>query len=73
MAAAGAQNKEIAGALFISVKTVEANLSRVYTKLGIRSRTELAAELSKRDDTNEGSPFQPHAGTSKGGRGGRDS
>jgi DNA-binding CsgD family transcriptional regulator len=46
LAAAGAQNKEIAGALFISVKTVEANLSRVYSKLGIRSRVELAARLS---------------------------
>ena len=34
LAATGAQNKEIAGALFVSVKTVEANLSRVYAKLG---------------------------------------
>lgn len=46
LAAAGAQNKEIAGALFVSVKTVEANLSRIYAKLGIRSRVELAARLS---------------------------
>ena len=42
LAATGAHNKEIAGALFVSVKTVEANLSRVYAKLGIRSRVELA-------------------------------
>jgi DNA-binding NarL/FixJ family response regulator len=27
------------------VKTVEANLSRVYGKLGVRSRTELAARM----------------------------
>jgi DNA-binding NarL/FixJ family response regulator len=46
LAAAGRQNKEIAGALFVSVKTVEANLSRVYAKLGIRSRVELTARLS---------------------------
>jgi DNA-binding CsgD family transcriptional regulator len=46
LAAAGSQNKEIAGALFVSVKTVEANLSRVYSKLGIRSRVELAAQLT---------------------------
>jgi DNA-binding NarL/FixJ family response regulator len=46
LAATGAHNKEIAGALFVSVKTVEANLSRVYAKLGIRSRVELAARLS---------------------------
>ena len=48
LAATGAQNKEIAGALFVSVKTVEANLSRVYTKLGIRSRVQLAAGLAER-------------------------
>ena len=48
LAATGARNKEIAGALFVSVKTVEANLSRVYTKLGIRSRVQLAAGLAKR-------------------------
>ena len=46
LAATGKQNKEIAAALFVSVKTVEANLSRVYGKLGIRSRAELAARLS---------------------------
>jgi DNA-binding CsgD family transcriptional regulator len=50
LAAAGSQNKEIAGALFVSVKTVEANLSRVYAKLGIRSRVELASQLARRDD-----------------------
>ena len=38
-------NKEVAAALFLSVKTVEANLSRVYAKLSVRSRTELAASL----------------------------
>jgi DNA-binding CsgD family transcriptional regulator len=46
LAAVGAQNKEIAGELFVSVKTVEANLSRVYAKLGIRSRVELASRFS---------------------------
>ena len=45
LAAAGVKNKEIAEQLFISVKTVEANLSRVYGKLGVRTRTELAAKL----------------------------
>jgi DNA-binding CsgD family transcriptional regulator len=34
-------NRDVAGVLFISPKTVEANLARVYRKLGIRSRAEL--------------------------------
>ncbi|WP_181799046.1 helix-turn-helix transcriptional regulator [Kitasatospora acidiphila] len=42
LAADGATNREIAAACYISVKTVEASLSRVYRKLGVRSRTELA-------------------------------
>jgi DNA-binding CsgD family transcriptional regulator len=45
MAAAGLTNREVAEALFISPKTVEANLSRVYRKLGIRSRAELGARM----------------------------
>ncbi len=40
--AEGATNKEVGAALFLSPKTVEAHLSRVYGKLGVRSRTELA-------------------------------
>ena len=38
----GGTNKEVAARLFLSPKTVELHLSRVYRKLGIRSRTELA-------------------------------
>jgi DNA-binding CsgD family transcriptional regulator len=34
-------NKDVAAALFISPKTVEANLGRIYRKLGINSRAEL--------------------------------
>jgi DNA-binding CsgD family transcriptional regulator len=45
LAAAGLRNTEIAARLFLSGKTVEANLSRVYRKLGVRSRTELAAKM----------------------------
>ena len=45
LAAAGRSNKEIAGELFISERTVEANLTRAYRKLGVRSRTELARRL----------------------------
>jgi DNA-binding CsgD family transcriptional regulator len=42
LVAQGLSNKEVAAALSLSPKTVEWNLSKVYAKLGIRSRTELA-------------------------------
>jgi DNA-binding CsgD family transcriptional regulator len=45
LAGNGMTNRAIADQLFISVKTVEANLSRSYHKLGIRSRRELRREL----------------------------
>jgi len=46
LAATGLRNHEIAARLFLSEKTVEANLSRGYRKLGVRSRAELASKLS---------------------------
>jgi DNA-binding CsgD family transcriptional regulator len=48
-AAAGMTNQEIAQAAFMSKKTVEANLARVYRKLGIRSRAQLGARLAHDD------------------------
>jgi DNA-binding CsgD family transcriptional regulator len=42
----GATNREVAAKLFISVKTVEGTLSRVYRKLGVRSRTALALAIA---------------------------
>jgi DNA-binding NarL/FixJ family response regulator len=59
LAAAGSQNKEIAGALFVSVKSVEASLSRVYTKLGIRSRVELPSRLPKQGQRDPARTTQP--------------
>jgi DNA-binding CsgD family transcriptional regulator len=38
----GLRNREIGQALFMSVGIVEAHLTRIYRKLGIRSRSELA-------------------------------
>jgi DNA-binding CsgD family transcriptional regulator len=43
MVADGHSNKEIAALAYLSVKTVETHLTRTYRKLGVRSRTELAA------------------------------
>lgn len=42
LVALGHTNAEIAALLHMSARTVESNLSRIYRKLGIRSRTELA-------------------------------
>jgi DNA-binding CsgD family transcriptional regulator/tetratricopeptide (TPR) repeat protein len=47
LVAEGRSNKEVADALFVSVRTVEANLTRIYAKLGIRSRTELAGRRGR--------------------------
>ncbi len=48
LVAAGSTNREVADALFVSIHTVEANLKRIYRKLGIRSRTELASTFPSR-------------------------
>ena len=48
LVAAGRSNAEVARELFLSPKTVEWNLSKIYKKLHVRSRTELAAKLGKR-------------------------
>jgi DNA-binding NarL/FixJ family response regulator len=49
LAASGLRNREIAERIFVSPKTVEANLSRVYRKLGIHSRAELGARMAERE------------------------
>lgn len=43
LVAGGATNKETARALFLAEKTVQYHLTRIYGKLGVRSRSELAA------------------------------
>ncbi|MDT5323168.1 MAG: hypothetical protein QOF25_320, partial [Mycobacterium sp.] len=45
LAASGMTNRDVAAELFISPKTVEANLSRIYRKLGIHSRAELGRQM----------------------------
>ncbi len=45
LAADGKTNKEIAGELFVTPKTVENHLTRVYAKLGVNSRRALAGAL----------------------------
>jgi DNA-binding CsgD family transcriptional regulator len=51
MAAEGLTNREIAQALFVTLKTVEVHLSHTYRKLGISSRAQLRAALNPAADT----------------------
>ena len=46
LAAQGRTTRQIADALFVSAKTVEANLTRIYRKLGVTNRAELATRLA---------------------------
>jgi DNA-binding CsgD family transcriptional regulator len=46
LVAAGKRNREVAAALFLSEKTVESHLARIYDKLGVRSRAALATLLT---------------------------
>jgi DNA-binding CsgD family transcriptional regulator len=48
LVAAGKSNREVAAELFISPKTVEANLGHVFRALNVRNRAELAAEWARR-------------------------
>jgi|HubBroStandDraft_5_1064220.scaffolds.fasta_scaffold06800_3 DNA-binding CsgD family transcriptional regulator/energy-coupling factor transporter ATP-binding protein EcfA2 len=45
LVASGRSNKEVAAELYVTVRAVESNLTKAYAKLGVRSRTELAAFL----------------------------
>ena len=48
LVAEGRTNREVAAALFVSDRTVEGHLSRIFGKLGVRHRTELARALAAR-------------------------
>ena len=48
LVAQGLTNREVGAALFLSPKTIEHHLSAIYRKLGVRSRTQLAAALGER-------------------------
>ncbi len=43
LVAQGLSNREVAAELYVSPKTVQYHLTRIYAKLGVRSRVELAA------------------------------
>jgi DNA-binding CsgD family transcriptional regulator len=43
----GLTNREIGARLFLSEKTIETHLTRVFQKLGVRSRAQVAAEVAR--------------------------
>lgn len=53
LVAQGLSNADVARELYISVKTVQFHLTRVYSKLGLRSRTELAAHRGELVDGSD--------------------
>jgi DNA-binding CsgD family transcriptional regulator len=59
LVATGKTNQEVAQALFVSEKTVEANLTRIYRKLGVRSRHALAAHVRAADEGRRDVALQP--------------
>lgn len=50
--AEGLTNREVAAALFLSVKTVDFHLQQIYRKLALRSRTELAVRVAGRTSSS---------------------
>ncbi len=62
LVAQGKTNREVAAELVVSVKTIEHHLGRIFGKLGVRSRTELAARLD---------PDNPHSSSTRPDRGPR--
>jgi DNA-binding NarL/FixJ family response regulator len=48
LVASGLTNREVASELVLSVKTVEVHLTRIYAKLGVKSRGELAGVVGVR-------------------------
>jgi DNA-binding CsgD family transcriptional regulator len=53
LVAEGRTNREVAAALFLGERTVESHLTQVYSKLGVRSRTELASKFRGSHDFKE--------------------
>lgn len=49
----GATNREIARATFLSVKAIEANLTRLYRRFGVRNREQLSHAVAEMSSSSE--------------------
>jgi DNA-binding CsgD family transcriptional regulator len=61
LVAEGKTNREVAAALFLSERTVEGHVSRIFGKLGVRHRTEIVSVLAP--NQTQGSPSSNTGGT----------
>jgi DNA-binding CsgD family transcriptional regulator len=59
--ATGATNREVSSMLFLSPKTIEMHLTRIYRKLGVRSRTDLAVRFAGGQMPSQAVPPLPAA------------
>ena len=57
LVATGKRNRDVAAALFVSEKTVESHLARIYDKLGVRSRAALATIVAAEPEFGEAHPL----------------
>lgn len=55
LVAAGMTNRETAGALYMSTRTVESHLTKVYREYDVRSRAQLVSALAARSATDDSS------------------
>jgi DNA-binding CsgD family transcriptional regulator/tetratricopeptide (TPR) repeat protein len=62
LVASGKSNREVAGELYLSTKAVEYHLGNIFTKVGIRSRHQLAPRLSRCENSRHSAREHPRAG-----------
>ncbi len=72
LVAAGKRNRDVASALFVTEKTVESHLARIYDKLGVHSRVALAAIVGAPPSSNTPRGPRPTAAPHAGDRGAGD-
>jgi ATP/maltotriose-dependent transcriptional regulator MalT len=68
LVAEGKRNRDVAAALFLSEKTVESHLARIYDKVGVHSRAALAAIIARETGQKGVPPSAAPGGRGPGGR-----